>query len=287
VSDRTLTVALITPGQVTDGGWSQSAFKGLKRIETELKAKTHNAVAASPREALEAFRTYASNGANLVFGHASEWFDTKLFEIAGQHPKTQFLISGCELPALKNVAGIRFVLEDACYVLGFLAGSLTQSGVLGCVGPVKVPVIESTFYSFELGAKSARPDVDVRVVWTNSWDDVATAKERTLALIAEKADLIFHNANNGGPGVFQAVQAKKEAGVLAFGSNADQAAMAPDVVLASAVLDIPRVFLDVARDVRMGTRAPGQSRTLQTLPGWPQGLHRAHFLVGWYPPPKP
>lgn len=259
-------VALITPGAVTDGGWSQNAKKGLDRIKQELGVETKNAVAGSPQVAFEAFRGYASEGAALVIGHASEWFDPKLLELAARHPKTHFLISGCEKEAVENVAGVRFVLEDACYVLGFLAGSMTKSGMLGCVGPVKIPVIESTFAAFEWGAKAARPEVQVRQVWTDSWDDVALAKEKTLALIQEQADFIFHNANNGGPGVFQAVREKKDLGVYALGSNDDQSAMAADVILASAVLDIPSVFVDLAREVKEG-RFDGQTRVV----GLPEG----------------
>ena len=38
--------------------------------------------------------------------------------------------------------------------------------------------------------------------------------------------------------------------VRVFGSNKDQNGIAPDVVLASAVIDIPRMFLLVAREVK-------------------------------------
>lgn len=246
-------VALITKGEVNDGGWFQNAYNGLQRIGKDLGAEVKNSVRKDDKSAFEQFASYGAEGQDLVIGHASEWFDPKLVEQMSKFPDTQVFISGSEKPAEGNVCGIRFVLEDACYVLGYLAGSMSKSGVLGCVGPVKLTVIESTFHAFEAGAKRARSDIVVRVVWTDSWDDVARAKEQTLALIAEKADFIFHNANNGAPGVFQAVHEHKDEGVLAFGANDDQAAMDPEVVLASAVLDIPAVFVKFAREVRDGT----------------------------------
>ncbi len=259
-------VALITPGPVNDGGWSQNAYKGLEQIKSELNAETANSVAKDPVEALQAFRTYLDGDYDLIIGHASEWFDPKLVQTAQASPASQILISGCEKGAEANVAGVRFVLEDACYVLGYLAGLMTKTNVLGCVGPKKHPVIESTFFAFQNGAQAANPKADVRIVWTQSWDDVARAKEQTLALISEKADMIFHNANNGAPGVFQAVRAKKDQGVFAFGSNDDQSSLAPDVILASAVLNIPSVFLDTARDV-LGGKFDGRTKTL----GMPEG----------------
>ena len=260
------TVSLVTPGAINDGGWSQNAFEGLKKIEKELGAKVSNTTASSPTEAFAAFRDAANRNTDLIIGHASEWFDPQTLEIAGAHPKTTFLISGSE-NAQNNVVGIRFLLEDGTYVLGQLAASMSKSGVLGCVGPEEVPVIESTFEAFEAGAKSVRKDIKVLTVWTKSWDDIARAKERTLILIGQGADFIFHNANNGGPGVFQAVQEKKEQGVLAFGSNADQTSLADDVILASAVLDIPSAFLNLAQKVKDG-KAPKSAEFL----GMPEGF---------------
>ena len=61
------------------------------------------------------------------------------------------------------------------------------------------------------------------------------------------ADVLFHNADAAGLGVFQAAQQQK---VLAFGANKNQNDIAPDVVLASAVIDIPRGFLTVAQQVK-------------------------------------
>ncbi|MCZ7643814.1 MAG: BMP family protein [Planctomycetota bacterium] len=259
---------LVTPGEVNDGGWSENAYKGLQRIEADLGAQVHNAVAqkASFPDMLNILRTYLSEGCDVVFLHAGEWWQPKLVELANEHPKVRVFVSGNDKAAEGNVAGLRFVLEDACYVLGYLSGKMTKSGVLGCVGPQKHPVIESTFEAFSAGARAARADIDVRIVWTDSWTDVAKAKEQTLALIGQNADLIFHNANNGAQGVFEAVQESKDKGVLCFGSNDNQNELAPDSILASAVLDIPKVFLDIAAQVKAGS-FDGKTQLL----GLPQG----------------
>jgi len=246
-------VGLVTPGAINDGGWSQSAYGGLKNIEKNLNAKVANSVAGSANEAFAAFRLYAGENYNAVIGHASEWFDPKTLEIAQAHPKTTFFISGSER-AQGNLLGVRFLLEDAAYVCGQIAAGMSKTGVIGCVGPKEVPVIESTFYAFKAGAESVRKDIQVHVVWTNEWADVARAKERTKILLEQGADFIFHNCNDGAPGVFEAINEKRKQGgeVYAFGSNADQNAQAKDAILASAVLDIEGAYLQVAKELRDG-----------------------------------
>ena len=246
-------VALVTPGRINDGGWSENAYKGAKRIEQELNAQLASTVAGSPNEAFSAFRDYAQQGHDLIIGHASEWFDPKTLEISNANPRSTFLISASE-NAEGNVCGVRFLLEDGCYILGQLAASMSKTKVLGCIGPKPLPVIESTFYAFEQGAKSVDPNIVVKVLWTDAWEDVARAKEQALILMSQNADFLFHNANDCAPGVFQAVQEKRKAGadVYALGSNADQNALADDVILASAVLDIPAVFLDLGRKIQRG-----------------------------------
>ena len=48
----------------------------------------------------------------------------------------------------------------------------------------------------------------------------------------------------------------RELGIRVFGSNADQTALAPDRVLGSAVIDLPRAFMLIAREVREGRFTP-------------------------------
>jgi len=57
-----------------------------------------------------------------------------------------------------------------------------------------------------------------------------------------------------------AFQAARERKIFAFGTNKDQNSLAPDTVLASAVIDIPKAFVQVAREVRAGSFRPRSIR---------------------------
>ncbi|MEI6236583.1 MAG: BMP family protein [Planctomycetota bacterium] len=252
VNPNALKVGLVTPGPSNDGGWSQNAYKAVVNLEKELGAVTFKS-AKGGEDAHTSFRKYASEKkADVVIGHASEYNDAKTAEIAAANPGTVFLISGSD-KSDKNVVGVRFVLEDATFVLGQLAASMSKTNVLGCVGPEHLPVIESTFEAFVQGAKSVKPDIKVIVKWTEKSSDNARGSEITKQLISEGADFIFQNANAAGQGVFEAVQQNKDKGVFALGSNDDQAltmTQFDDIILASAALDISGTYLGICKKIQ-------------------------------------
>ena len=93
-----------------------------------------------------------------------------------------------------------------------------------------------------------------RSTYLNTFDDVAAGREAALALIQAGADMFHHNADQAALGVFQAVKESKSAYI--FGANLDQTSLAPERVLGSAVIDLPRAFLAVAREVGGGHFRP-------------------------------
>lgn len=242
---KTFRVALLTPGPISDGGWNASAYDGLQLIKKELGAEVSNVQTGTPSEFVQGFRDYAQQGYDLVIGHGFEFQDPAL-QVGAEFPKTAFVVSSGSVHAA-NVASLTFHLDQATYLAGIVAASLSKSGRAGCVGGIKLPVIRTTFEGFTAGAKSVNPDFVVAEAYTGSFEDVAAAKAATDALIAQGADLVLQNADAAGLGVFQAAGAK---GVLVFGTNRDQSDVAPDTVLASAVISIPKAFLQVAREVK-------------------------------------
>ncbi len=239
-------VALLTPGSIRDGGWNQSAYEGLQRIGSELGAEIAHQETRTPQEFEAGFRDFAARGYDLVFGHGFEFQDAASV-VAEEYPDTVFVTtSGSTLRP--NLAPIVFELEQATYVLGYVAASISESGKLGAVGGVKIPSVASTFSAFEAGAASAQRGAEVTVVYLGNWTDVAAAREATRALIEAGSDVLIHNANEAARGFFKAV--RDSPGVLAIGTNKNQNDMAPGAVLASATLDVPRALVLVAQEVR-------------------------------------
>jgi basic membrane lipoprotein Med (substrate-binding protein (PBP1-ABC) superfamily) len=249
-------VALLTPGSVRDAGWNQSAYEGLLAIRDELGAQVAHQETRTPQEFEAGFRDFAARGFRLVFGHGFEFQDAAA-RVGSEFPDTVFVTTSGST-VRDNVSPIVFELEQATYVLGWVAARVSRSGRLGAIGGVEIPSVASTFLAWEAGARSARADVQVAVSYVGSWEDVAAAREATLAQMAQGADVLIHNADAAARGFFQAVEGDGQ--VLAFGTNRNQNDLAPGSVLASATLDIPRALLLVAREVEASRFEPRSIR---------------------------
>lgn len=244
-------VALLTTGPISDQAWNAGAYRGLLTIRDSLGAHISNVQTNTPAEIEENFRQYGAQGYALVIGHGFEYQDPAI-RVAPTYPHTAFVATSGDKTA-KNVAGIDFTFSDGAYLAGIVAGANTRSNIIGVIGGTQLPPVVDAFKAFEAGARSINPKITVLTAYVGNWDDASAAKEQALAQIARGADMIFQNADAAGLGVFQAARESKN--VRIFGSNSDQNGVAPQSTLGSVVIDLPRAFLVIARDVKNGTFA--------------------------------
>jgi basic membrane lipoprotein Med (substrate-binding protein (PBP1-ABC) superfamily) len=245
-------VGLVTPGSIADAAWNSGAFKGLEWIRDSLGVRVSHVEARTPGEQEEALRTYASQGFNLVFGHGFE-FQGPAERVSAQFPRTVFIVTSGER-VQGNVAPLIFRLHEASYLAGMVAGGMTRSGSLAFVGGIELPPIREAEQAWVAGARAVNPAITPRSTYLNTFDDVAAGREATLALLQAGADMFHHNADQAALGLFQAV--RESDGAYAFGANLDQGALAPGRVPGSAVIDLPRALLAVAREVKEGRFTP-------------------------------
>lgn len=247
-SSPPMRVALLTSGPVSDQGWNGGAYNGLLAIRDSLGAQISNIQTKTPAEFDENFRQYGAQNYTLVFGHGFEFQDAAA-RIAPQFPKTVYIVTSGRVVA-RNLAGVGFAFDQAAYQAGMLAGTLTHSNVIGMIAGAEIPPVKTAFVAFERGVKSVNPKVRVLTAYIGNWDDVSAGKELALSQIGQGADIIFQNADAAGLGIFQAAKEKK---ILAFGANANQNHIAPDVIVASVVIDLPKAMMMIAREVQSGS----------------------------------
>ncbi len=241
-------VGLITPGSVADAAWNSAAYQGLQRIKDSLRVQTSHVEARTPSDQTEALRTYAAQRYSLVFAHGFEFQDAAE-RISRDYPNTVIIVTSGRR-ARGNVVPLIFRLEEASYLAGMVAGGLTRSNVLGFIGGIELPPIKAAYQGWMNGARAVNAAIQSREIYLNSFDDAAAGREAAVALMRAGADMFHHNADAAALGLFQA--AKEQRGVYVFGANADQTALAEDRVLGSAIIDLPRAFLQVAAEVQSG-----------------------------------
>jgi basic membrane lipoprotein Med (substrate-binding protein (PBP1-ABC) superfamily) len=241
--DTAFNVALLTPGPISDQAWNATAYQGLERIRDSLGASISHIQTKTPAEFEENFRQYGAKGFDLVIGHGFEFQDAAR-RVGPQFPNTLFATTGGE-GAGPNVVALSFAFDEPSYLAGMAAAAMTKTGVLGAIGGTELPPVRLGFEAFLAGARLIRPDITLLTAYIGNWDDASAGKEQALAQLAQKADVIYQNADAAGLGVFQAVRQAKGAWVI--GSNADQNGLAPEVTLGSVLIDIPHALLLLAR----------------------------------------
>lgn len=245
-------VGLVTPGSVADAAWNSGAYRGLREIADSLHVTVSNVEAGSPGAQEEALRSYASQGYQLVFAHGFE-FQGAAERVSHDYPGTVFIVTSGERQ-VGNVAPLVFRIEEATYLCGMVAGGMSRSGKIGFIGGMELPPIKRGYEGWTRGARAIDPRIESRVIYLNSFDDAAAGREAAIQLMGLGVDMLHHNADAAALGLFQAV--KEHPGVYVFGANADQHALAPGHVLGSAVIDLPRAMLLVAREVHDGRFTP-------------------------------
>jgi len=245
-------VALITPGSIADAAWNAGAYDGLMQIRETMGVIVSHIEARTPAEQEEALRTYAAQGYPLIFAHGFEFQDAAE-RVAVDYPETIIAITSGQR-VTGNVVPLIYRLREPSYLAGMVAAAVSKSGRIGFVGGIELPPVRMGYEAWVNGARAVNPDIDARATYLNNFDDAVAGREAALALIRTGVDVLSHNADAAGLGVFRA--ATEVPGVYVIGSNKDQRSLAPDRVLGSAVIDLPRSFLLLAQEVQEGRFVP-------------------------------
>ena len=235
-------VAIALPGIITDKAWNQSGYEGVMLAKEKLGAETAYVEQVPQPDQAEALTDFARRGFNLVFAHGGQ-FDAAVEQVASQFPKTFFVaVNGAATGA--NIAALRLAHMQASYLCGIVGASMTKSNKMAYLAGQSFEATQQEMRGFELGAKSIKPNIQITSTFTGDWNDIAKAKEATLALISSGADVIYQWLDNASPAVLQTASDK---GIYAFGNTKDQLEVAPKAVLTSAVKRIDLAIAYIAQ----------------------------------------
>ena len=250
--DGVFKVAVIMPSATNDLAFSQSMFDALTEIQTEMGAENFEFVFADNsfvvEDAAAAIRDWASQDYDLIIAHGSQ-YGASLQEIAPDFPEVSFAWGTAgDTFGLDNVYAYEAQSDQGGYVLGVLAASMTESNVVGVVGPLEVGDAKLYVDGFKAGVTATNAAAQVNVNYIGSFSDVALATEAANTHVDAGADVLTGSAQM----VVGAVGVAKENGALWFGTQSNQTSLAPEIVVASQVYDWTVVLNEIISDVQDG-----------------------------------
>lgn len=194
-------------------------------------------------------REYAESGVKLIIGEVFA-VEQEAREVAAEYPDVNFMMGSSfkEDPALPNFSVFDNYIQDASYLSGIIAGSMTQSGNIGMVGGFPIPEVNRLMHAFMAGAKEMNPEIEFQVSFIGSWFDPPKAKETAFAMIDNGADLLYAER-------FGVSDAAQERGILAIGNVIDTQPDYPDTVVASAIWNFEPTMQACIDAVQSGTFA--------------------------------
>jgi basic membrane lipoprotein Med (substrate-binding protein (PBP1-ABC) superfamily) len=247
-------VAVVMPSAINDLAFSQSMYDALLRVQEEMGGEEAFEIVYSENmfvvdDAAAAIRDYASQGFDLVIAHGSQ-YGSSLQEIAPDFPETSFAWgTTVDTFGMPNVFAYEAASQEGGFVNGVMAATLSQSNVIGIVGPIETGDAKLYVDGFRAGVLSIKPDASVNVNYIGSFSDVALAAEAATTHISAGADVLTGTAQM----VVGAIGVAEENNVLWFGTQSNQASLAPSIVVASQVYHWEVVLTDMISQIQAGT----------------------------------
>ena len=254
-----LKVALIAPSATNDLAFTQSMYSALE----SLKGSENLTISVSANEyvvsqAADIIQKYASEGYNLIVAHGSQ-YGSIIQSLAPKYPKVSFAwgTAGATF-GMKNVFAYEASSNEGGYVQGYMAALLSKSKVLGICGPIATGDAKLYVDGFVAGAKAAalakKFKVTAHTVYTGSFSDPSLMASCAKTFVnGDHADVLTGSSQS----VVGAIGVAKSDHKLWFGTQWNQASLAPRNVVSSQVYNWVPILKPMFGDIRGGT--PGDA----------------------------
>lgn len=277
--DDVFRVAAVAPSATDDLAFSQSMYDALLAIQEEMGEDAFQFDFQDGTfvvdDAAVALRDWASSGEyDLVIAHGSQ-FGSVVEELAAEFPEVSFAWGTDENTfGLENVFAYTAAAEEGGYINGAVAAGLTESGTIGVVGPIEVGDAKLYVDGFVEGAVATNPDVEVNVVYIQSFSDVPLGTEAANTHISNGADILTGTAQM----VVGPIAVGLEADTLWFGTQSSQAELAAETGAIFQIYEWDVILMDMIEAIEGGSLG-GESYILTLENG---GLEMEISDVGFF-----
>ena len=248
-----LKVGFIYVGPTGDHGWTYRHDIGRQDVEKHFGDKVETTFIESVKygpDAERAIRAMAKGGADIIFATSFGYMEPML-KVAKEFPNVKFE-HATGYKQSKNMSSYGLRLYQARHVQGVIAGMMTKTNKICYVGAFPIPEVIREINTYYLGAKSVNPDVDIDIVWVNTWYDPGKEAQAAKVMIAEGCDMVAQHTDSPAP-----LQTAEKAGVLGFGQASNQYKFAHKAQLTATIDNWSPYYIQKVQDVMDGTWKSG------------------------------
>ena len=252
---KTVKIGMVTDvGGVNDKSFNQTSWEGLQALAAEDPTFEVNYLESKTDADYQTnINTFIDEGYDLIICVGYMLADATK-EAAEDNPEQMFAIIDDASIDLPNVACLMFAQEQASYLVGLVAGSVTESKTVGYVQGMVSDSMNLFGIGYITGVKEACPEATVLQYNANAFGDIAGGSTAAMDMITNGADVIYHAAGGTGIGVINACDEK---GIWAIGVDTDQSILAPEHVITSAMKRVDTASQDISKAVAAGEFTPG------------------------------
>jgi basic membrane protein A len=220
-------------GGIDDNSFNENAWAGMERAQDELGVEVTFLESRSAEDYERNINQHIADGCDMIVTVGFLLGDATA-AAAEANPDTRFAIVDFAYdPAIPNVEGLVYATAEGAMLAGYASASWSQTGITGTFGGINIgPGVTDFMDGFIAGVNywNEQQGADVQVLggrdpndpdsgtFTGNFDSTDDARNVTLAMLQEGADVILPVGGPIGQGTFAAIE---EQGVEAVGLGVD------------------------------------------------------------------
>lgn len=187
--------------------FSEQTWLGFTNVQADYGCDIKFVEALEASEYETQLRTMAESGADVIFS-MFDAVNLVAAEVAPEYPEVRFVLIDCNTTFdIENVTSIVVDSWEPSFIAGLVAAMTTETGTIGWVGSIDIPVITRFYEGYAAGVEYANETYGLNVktekTYIGSSEDTVTAAECTKMLADKGCDIIYQAANEAGLGVIQ------------------------------------------------------------------------------------
>ncbi len=241
----------LSVGGLGDKSFNDSAYHGLEEAKRKYGIEFETASWENPMLNANNLEKWAKNGYDLIigigYGNAAP-----ISEVAARYPDRRFAIIDYSASG-KNIWSATYREYEGDFVVGVLAGLVTQTHMVGFIGGGVTPIVRRIELGFARGVENVDPSISFISDYVGEFDDPIRGRLLAETQYTLGADVIYQVAGRCGLG---AIQAANEFGKWIISTGGDHSDLAPNAVLTSRIKNVGKAVGDVVKAVA-GNRFEG------------------------------